>query len=169
MQSADAEVGKKIGKDCGLEFFSNGSVKGNWSEYDKQNFRKALGMEKDVMKLGEYKTEWIECCLSKIEGNYSSYYEALLDLDGSKKFALECNEVILSTLSVKGKWSESDKQKFYDEIEREHVSSKSYKIKKEIIECLLSKCEAKYSSFYEANADEKGCTKLGLECKKEFK
>ena len=142
----------------------NGSVKGKWSESDKQKFYKEMEGVKELSNFGENKKKWIECYLSKCEANYSSYYKADTDEKGAAKIALECNDEVLSNGSVKGKWSESDKQNFYKEMEGVEELSNLGKNKKKWIECYLSKCEAKYSSFYKADSDEKGAAKIALEC-----
>ncbi len=73
----------------------NGSVKGKWSESDKQNFRKDMQAVKELSNLGENKTKWIECYLSKCEANYSSYSKANTDEKGCEKIAEECGEEFL--------------------------------------------------------------------------
>ncbi len=75
---------------------------------------------------------------------------------------ISCND------SIKGKWSESDKQKFRKEMEEIEELSNFGLNKTKFIECYLSKCEANYSSYSEANTDEKGCGKIALECKDEL-
>ena len=93
--SNDSDGIQKISKESGIKIILNGSVKGKWSESDKQRFRSQLGKEEGVNKLGEYKLMWIECCLSKMEANYSCYIYAIKDLEGGKKFALQCNDEII--------------------------------------------------------------------------
>ena len=66
--------------------------------------------------------------------------------------------------SKKGNWSETDKQKFQKDMYAVEELSNFGENKSKWIECYLSKCEANYSSYYEANQDEKGCEKLALEC-----
>jgi hypothetical protein len=70
----------------------NSSVKGKWSESDKQNFRKDMEGIEELSSFGENKTKWIECYLSKCEANFSSYYEANTDEKGCGKIALECKD-----------------------------------------------------------------------------
>jgi len=93
--SHDSEGLQKISKESCVKIISNGSVKGKWSESDKQRFRRQLVKEEGVIRLGVSKTNWIECCLNKIEANYSSYVEAIKDLDGGEKLALGCNDEML--------------------------------------------------------------------------
>ena len=72
----------------------NGSTKGKWSEFDKLRFRQDMEGIEELSALGENKTKWIECYLSKCEANYSSYFEADSDIKGCEEIALECNEAI---------------------------------------------------------------------------
>jgi hypothetical protein len=72
-----------------------------------------------------------------------------------------CNE------SQKRNWTETEKQQFRDEVSTVKDLSNFGENKSKWIECFLSKCEAKYSSIYEANQDEKGCEKIALECNNE--
>ena len=53
-----------------------GSVKGKWSEEDKQRFRKEMEGVSELANYGEDKEEWIECYLSKSEANFASFAEA---------------------------------------------------------------------------------------------
>ena len=146
----------------------NGTVKGKWSESDKQKFRKDMDGIKELSNFGENKTKWIECYLSKCEANFSSYSEADADEKGCEKIAEECREEVLSNGSLKGKWSESDKQNFRKDMEGIEELSNFGKNKSKWIECYLSKCEANYSSYSKANTDEKGCEKIVEECGEEF-
>ena len=142
----------------------SGSVKGKWSETDKQKFNKAMSEVRDLSSLGEHQTKWIECYFSKCEANYSSYNEADKNLEGCKKFASECTDEISSNGSVKGKWSEADKKQFRDDMNGVKELSNFGEKKKTWIECYLSKCETNYSSYYEANHDREGCEKVAFEC-----
>jgi len=74
----------------------NGSKKGNWSEIDKQQFRKDMYSVVELSNFGDNKLKWIECYLSKCEAYYSSYYEANKDEKGCEKLASECSDKILS-------------------------------------------------------------------------
>ena len=74
----------------------NGSKKGNWSETDKQKFRKDMYAIEELSNFGDNKSKWIECYLSKCEANYSSYYEADQDEKGLEKIASECRDEVLS-------------------------------------------------------------------------
>lgn len=142
----------------------SGSVKGKWSESDKQSFRKDMEEIEELSSFGENKTKWIECYLSKCEANYSSYAEADMDEKGCEKNASECYDEVLSNGSVKGKWSESDKQKFRADMDGLEELSSFGENKTKWIECYLSKCEANYSSYHQADSDEEGCEKNALEC-----
>jgi len=72
--------------------------------------------------------------------------------------------LISCNISVKGNWSDSDKLKFYIEMEAVEELSALGENKTKWIECYLNKCEANYSSFYNADSDEKGCEEIALEC-----
>jgi len=145
----------------------NGSEKGNWSETDKQKFREAMYDLEELSNFGENKSKVIECYLRKCEANYSSYYEADLDVNGCTKLALECGKEVLSDGGEKSNWSETDKQKAREALYDLEELSIFGENKSKWIECYLSKCEANYSSYYEADQDVKGCEKLALECTNE--
>ena len=70
--------------------------------------------------------------------------------------------------SVKGKWSEDDKKKFREDMNKIEELSSFGENKNKWIECYLSKCEANYSSFNKADQDEKGVEKIAEECSDEF-
>ena len=145
----------------------NESQKRNWTETEKQQFRDEVSTVKDLSNFGENKSKWIECFLSKCEAKYSSIYEANQDEKGCEKIALECNNEVLADGSQKGNWTETDKQQFRYVMSTVKDLSNFGENKSKWIECFLSKCEAKYSSIYEANQDEKGCEKIALECNNE--
>jgi hypothetical protein len=145
----------------------NGSKKGNWSETDKQKFQKDIYAVEELSNFGENKSKWVECYLGKCEANYSSYYEADQDVKGCEKIALECSNEVLSNGSKKGNWSEIDKQKFRKDLSAVEELSNIGENKLKWVECYLSKCEANYSSYYEADQDVKGCENLALECNDE--
>ena len=142
----------------------NESIKGDWSQSDRQSFRKDIGSIQELSALGDNKSKWIECYLNKCEANYSSYFVADRDAAGCKRIALICNEEVLSNGSIKGKWSESDKQTFLKEMESVEELSALGDNKSKWIECFLNKCEANYSSYFEADRDENGCTRIALMC-----
>jgi hypothetical protein len=149
-----------------LSSCGGGSVKGKWSESDKQKFYKEMDGV-DLSALGENKTKWIDCYFSKVEANYASFDEANVDKPGCEKLATECNDEIFANGSVLGKWSDSDKQKFQEEMEAADLSFLGEN-KTKWIECYLQKAEAKYSSLYAANKDAEGCKILALECNSEI-
>ena len=64
---------------------------------------------------------------------------------------------------VKGVWSESDKQKFYKEMESIDFSGRE-KYKIIYIKCCLDKAETNYSSYYDGGKDYDKFKKLCLEC-----
>lgn len=139
----------------------NSSVKGKWSESDKNQFYKEMAAV-DMSNLGENKDMWIDCYYEKAEANFSSFMEANQDEKGCEKIALECTNQILDGGSKKGHWSESDKKKFYAELETVDLSGFGEK-KEAWVESYLGKLENNYNSLREANMDEKGCEKFSLE------
>ncbi len=76
-------------------------------------------------------------------------------------FLSSCND------STKGKWSKSDKLKFHTEMNKTDALSELGQNKDKWIECYLSKCEAQFSSFREADSDIKACERLALQCNDE--
>ena len=102
--------------------------------------------------------------MEKIEANYSSFSAADNDEKGCEKLAFECADEITGSMqgtSVKGNWSEQDKRKMNIAIAEVEKDLESLGADKEaFIACYTAKLEAKYSSFYEADQDIKGCTKL---------
>ena len=159
-----------IGISIQLFFTScNLSVKGKWSESDKQLFRKEMSEAKELSVLGENKSKWIECYLSKCEANYSSYNDANSDHEGGcEKLALACKNEIFANGSILGKWSDSDKKKFISDMMSVEELSVLGENKEKWVECYFSKCEAKYASYYEADANPEGCRKIALECNNEL-
>ena len=91
-----------------------------------------------------------------------------MDEKGCEKIALTCTNDILSNGSVKGKWSETDKQKFRNDLQKLEDLSAFGENKTAWIECYLSKCELTFSSYYEANNNEKKCSEIVQECTSEF-
>jgi len=145
-----------------------GSVKGKWSEDDKKKFRNEMKNVKELSNFGENKEKFIECYLSKCEANYSSFSDADQDEKGVGKLAEDCSNFILENGSVKGKWSEDDKKKFREDMNKIEELSSFGDNKNKWIECYLSKCEANYSSYNKADQDEKGVEKIAEECSDEF-
>ena len=72
-----------------------GGERGLISYFEKNRFRSDIETVKELDVLGEYKSEFIECFLSKCEENYSSYFVADTDEDGCVMLAEECSEEIL--------------------------------------------------------------------------
>lgn len=96
-----------------------------------------------------------------------------------KKIMLKiCFLFIFSSLLIScesseiGKWTASDKEKARNEMEKELLASTGegsefFAIKEnrnQFLECALGKLEQNYSSYSDANQDEKGCEKIGEEC-----
>ena len=73
----------------------NTSVKGNWSDSDKQKFYVEMEAVEELSDLGENKTKWIESYLIKCEANFSSFYQASSDEESLEKIALECFSLIM--------------------------------------------------------------------------
>lgn len=142
----------------------NTSTKGNWSDADKKKFREEMSKVEELSNFGENKSKWIECYLSKCEASYSSFAAADSDETGVKKIAKECTIEVMANGSVKGNWSEADKENFRQKMLSVDALSVFGESKLEWIECFLSKCEENYSCMAEADQDEKGVEKLALEC-----
>ena len=70
--------------------------------------------------------------------------------------------------SKKGAWSDEDKKKADDEMQKVGSSLDILGDKKEVfIDCYLEKIEDNYDKCDAANTDEKGCAKLASDCMKE--
>lgn len=169
-KEADSDVDgcKKIALECSDEVLSNGSIQGQWSDIDKQKFRRDMEELEELSYLADNKTKWIECYLNKCEANYSSYYKADMDEEGCGKIAMECSREFFSNGSVLGEWSETDRQDFIRDMEGIEELAILGEKKTKWIECYLNKCEANYSSYYDANTDAAGCEKIALECSTEM-
>ena len=146
----------------------SGSEKGKWSEEDRQSFYEEMATVEELNNFGEKKMEFIECYLSKVEANYSSYAMANLDEAGCEKLAVACGEQVMITGSTVGQWSDEDKRQFYKVMEKAEAMAAFGDSKDDFIACYLAKCEAKYESFYQADQDEEGCEALALECTQEL-
>jgi hypothetical protein len=72
--------------------------------------------------------------------------------------------------SKKGKWSKEDKNKFYSEIKSatSNLENLDASTKSKWIDLYFEKCQAKYTSFAVADADEEGCEKIALEVNDEL-
>ncbi len=79
---------------------NNESKKGNWSETDKKELQKKLYESEDLSSLGDNKSKFIECCISKIEANYSSLDEANQDEEIGKKIAHDCYDEVMNEAQV---------------------------------------------------------------------
>lgn len=142
------------------------STKGNWSAEDKEKFNKVVAEFDGLSSLGDKKDAFIECYFNKCQANYASFAESDADGSGVEKLALECSSEVFANGSLKGKWSDSDKEKFRNDMNRSTNLAEMGDRKDSFIECFLSKCEANYSSYYEADNDE-GIDNLIMECDKE--
>ena len=121
----------------------------------------------ELSAFGDKKDDWIECYLIKCEANFSSYFEADNDLEGCRELALKCSEEIFSNGSVKGKWSDDDKQRFRKEMDDVDDKSVFGDKKDEWVDCYLSKCESRFSSFFDANSNVEGCEEIAMDCNDE--
>jgi hypothetical protein len=70
--------------------------------------------------------------------------------------------------SEKGKWSDSDKERFRKDMNDVKGLDSFGDKKTKFIECYLTKCEANFSSYYQADQDEAGCEKIAMECATEL-
>ena len=142
----------------------SGSVKGKWTEDDKQKFLKEMEGIEELSALGEQKAKWIDCYLSKCESTYSSFEEADSDEKGLEKIQDACLSEVFANGSVKGKWSESDKKRFFEDIDGSEEVSSLGEDKEIWVDCYLNKVQTTFASYYEANMNEEQCEKLVLEC-----
>lgn len=144
------------------------STKGNWTDADKEKLTKVIDETEELSVLGDKREAFKECYVKKAEANYSSFSESDSDEAGAERMAVECSEEIFSNGSVKGNWSDIDKENFQKDMS-EAPSLASLGDKKELfIECYLNKCEAKYNSYHEADNDEE-ISQLVTECANEIK
>lgn len=146
----------------------NGSVKGKWSPSDKAEYDSEIS-KIDLSALGTKKDRWIECYYQKVEAAYPSFADANQDEEGCKKLAFSCNDEVISNGSVKGKWSEMDKQELYGAMkESGSLNALLDSEKKAWFTCYVNKLEATFPSLFYANQDGETCEKLAIECNKEF-
>ena len=148
-----------------LTFISCTETKlGNWSNADKNSFWSEMEAIEELNNFGEKKSDFLNCYLNKLESNYSSFFSANNDEEGCSKFGIECGEEIFSNGSFLGNWSDTDKNKFWSDMESVDELNALGEDKSDFIECYLNKCESNYPSYYLADTDEEGCEKLVLEC-----
>ena len=149
----------------------NGSVKGKWSDSDKQRFDKVIAQNASKLAaLGADKDKWVACYLRKCEAEFSSFASADKDKAGCERLAKECATEVFANGSVKGKWSDSDKTRFKGEMDKLKELDGLGEMKNKWVDCYLEKCEARYASFYEADHDRSGANKaLATECNKVLK
>jgi hypothetical protein len=80
--------------------------------------------------------------------------------------------IISCETSEKGKWTSKDKETARNDMEKEFLKFSAegdefFSIKENrdhILDCCLGKLEQNYSSYLDADKDEKGCEKIGEEC-----
>ncbi len=65
------------------------SEKGNWTDSDKKAMREGLEKQ-DLSHLGENKDAFLDCCISKMEENYTNISEASDDATGLTNISAEC-------------------------------------------------------------------------------
>ena len=72
--------------------------------------------------------------------------------------------------SRKGKWSTSDRTKFYKEMKKvsRSIDNLDEENKTKFIDLYFKKCQNNFSSFAEADEDEDGCEKLAIESSEEI-
>ena len=70
------------------------SVKGKWTDADKQALRTEL-QKQDFSKLGEDKAKFFDCYISKIEQKYNSLEEVAKDVEGNTKISTDCANTFL--------------------------------------------------------------------------
>ena len=138
------------------------SKKGHWSEADRDAFKSDMN-QVNLSAFGTKKQIWLDLYYKKLETNYDSYTSANNDVSGCKKLALQCNNELYSNGSVKGKWSQFDKDAFVKDMASIDLSAFAEQ-KESWIQCYLEKLEAAYGSYYEANCDEVGCKKAANAC-----
>ena len=154
---------KKLVTDCTFEIINNTSFKGKWSESDKAQFLMEMKKVSQLDKFGKKKQQMIDIILKKVEESYSSFAEANLDEEGVKAITKECLLEFLKNNSIQGKWCDADKQKYYEVLRNQDLSSLGEN-KAIFIETYLSSLEIRYSSLEDANNDSKGTEKLVKEC-----
>lgn len=92
--NTDVEGCTRLAIECGEEIFSNGSVKGNWSDDDRLQALLEFQSIEELDLLGDYKSVFIECYLDKCENHFPSLYSANLNEAECEKLAEECYEKI---------------------------------------------------------------------------
>jgi len=91
--------GKKEDEKKGDDKKTEASAKGKWSEADLKKAYDAIGeADADLDQLGEYKQEFIDCYVSKIQNNYESFEAADKDQAGCESFAMECASEIMAKI-----------------------------------------------------------------------
>ena len=154
---------KKIITDCACDIINNTSIKGKWCESDKAQFLMEIEKVSQLNRFGKKMPQIIDLILKKAEENYSSFSEFNSDDEGSKAISKECFQEFFKNNSIKGNWCNVDKQKYYEMLKNEDLSSLGEN-KNNFIETYLSVLETNYYSIEDANNDPKGTEKLAKEC-----
>lgn len=143
-----------------------GSKIGQWSEADKKTFNTDMN-QVNLSAFGPKKQLWLDLYYKKLEANYDSYDKANQDESGCEKLALECNSEVFANGSVKGKWSQVDKDAFMKDMTAIDLAAFGEQ-KDAWIQCYFEKLQSGFNSYYEANRDETGCKKVADACSKEY-
>lgn len=147
------------------------SVKGNWSDLDKQKFTLKSDNNFNKSKFqksygNEHKVKLIECALQKAEEKYSNFDETDIDIVGQGELYYQCIKKILSDGSVIGRWSDHDKTEFIKGVDGLDKFKSGFlgRNKQKVIECYLLKNEAKYANFYESTEDLAAMKEISRNC-----
>lgn len=162
----DVEDKKKYSKNNSEDTDAIGTKE--WSEFDKRTFRNDIYDQDEFAVFGEYKNDFIDCCLEKCQKNYSSYAEAVSDEVGLERIGEQCALKFVSEIDLNDSWSDYEKRKFRSDMRKIPELSNFGENEDIFIECYLDKLQANYSSYAEADQDEDGCTKLSIECASEI-
>ena len=75
----------------------NGSVKGAWSDEDKQKVIDEVNNVESTLDflLGNKKDSYVNCYLEKLENNYEDFDAAYEDKKGCEKHAVDCMQDVL--------------------------------------------------------------------------
>lgn len=144
------------------------SVKGNWSDSDKIRFSTQMDRYMKRVNFDENNSDFLRCFALKCEANFSSYREANSDFNKTQELANKCIVEILSRGSIKGNWSDIDKQLFQKDMESMEEITNLGHLKSKWIECVLYKFEAKYPSYFVASSDNSAIQAICLECNETY-
>ncbi|GAB5419309.1 MAG: hypothetical protein Crog4KO_27380 [Crocinitomicaceae bacterium] len=162
--------------------FSQVSVKGNWSEIEKntliEELKAARGSFETFLDSSQVDV-MILCLADKIEAEF----ENMDEMDGNsndvehmtfqclEKMGLLNNEDLENVLSEKGNWSKFDRSQAYANLEytrnvmNEVVDSSQVDL---LFDCVVDKLEMTYESLTEASNDGENVSQLTSDCIKEL-